>query len=970
MTKRTLPLLTLLMLCLGATAFAQDPLNPNPRKDGRRKGKLEFELPSAPEKARPTAPSTPAELVSALLEDLGAYPAGASARAIDQLVLSGPAVKEPLRLVLDGIHFPPRMAAAVALSRLGDALALDGMERLFLDPRGKKWAGQVLGLIFAVDQERAELLAALHAGKSDTALRLASFRFLGQHLRPELSRALRPLLKSDRAPIRRQAFALLSSLKDLDLGADCLELLGDEDASLAAAVSQFLADQNAEATVTRLVDWSRQDPPDRHSLWALLTVAELEDQHSVLLLNSDQIPVLSERLTSLDPMVRVASAVALAQIGFRSDADGIETLLAEQVLPTLMETFLQNSYFKDYKALFSLASVRIKRITGVELGDDLTKWRAAWKGEGATPLIRRDLPPERLPELAGELVVRLESKGFIREGSDNEIVLAGDRLLAGPESSRKSLSGAVFVDQASLRELAEALLASGVLERGRRRIDGADDGAVYRRLRLIWQNRERSVVLGAEPDAAFDLAQAAIRRQSDAAQWQRMYVGDPRNFPEFYRQQAAHFGPEAGEQERKQRLLRAVQIGLPALGAHGRMEALLALWRTGLDRELVGPEEFRLLLHGLRDEQLPEGTGSVLARILTDVGDPVLFSPFAEFVVDQYGESGEPLLKRVIRGLDLVDSARLDPRPLVRIAALREGSEGGGLSAEALLEGLSDPEARVRRAAIMGLGHCREAVCKEKLYEMAQGEHEAIRGIALEALGWDRSKETQDLLASAVEVGEPSDVLAAYRALARIGNSTSIDLLAQSAVRFGMRTQTGLSALDMLASIGTKEAQQRLIQLLESEDQEVREEAAYRLATCGEMRAVPELLAVLDTPDRAARSRDALALLLGCDGGEGGEIFVQRFRDEPSLSQAEWFRRAIDVGLVSTDSELLRGVPLPLLLRALRDQRWFVRHQSIASLEQEFGVHFGTPYRFETRADAARIAERWERHFAVPIEVR
>jgi HEAT repeat protein len=256
------------------------------------------------------------------------------------------------------------------------------------------------------------------------------------------------------------------------------------------------------------------------------------------------------------------------------------------------------------------------------------------------------------------------------------------------------------------------------------------------------------------------------------------------------------------------------------------------------------------------------------------------------------------------------------------------------------------------------------------LFEMAQEDRESIRRIALEALGFDRSPKTQALLLEAVEVGEPSDVLAAYRALARIGNSASIEILSRSAVRFGMRTQTGLSALDMLASIGTAEARARLIELLASEDPLIREEAAYRLADLGEMRAVPELLAVLEIPDRAARSRDALSLLFGCEGGDRGETFVQRFRDEPDLGPDDWFRRALDVSSVSSDADLVEGVPLPVLLRSLRDQRWFVRHQAIARLEREFDAHFGTPYRFETLADAARIAERWERYFAVPAEAR
>ena len=970
MTYRPIFLLTFVLTCLLAPAEAQDPLGQTPKTGNRRKGKLELELPAAPEKQRPAAPTTPAELVSALLQDLAEYPGGASLRAIDQLVLSGPVVKEPLRLVLEGIQYPPRMAAAIALSRLKDDQALDGMERLLVDPRSKKRAGQILGLIGTVDERRAESLASHQAGQGDPALRLASFRYLSKHLRPELAEDLRPLLASKQASVRRQAFSLLSQMEGVDLVQDCLILLGDEDAALAADVSAHLAERpDAKATAT-LLEWSEKDLPDRRGLWALLTLAELEERHSMQLLPVDRIPALTKRLRSLDPMERVASAIALAQIGFRSDSPGIETLLGEQVLPTLMETFLQNIYFKDFNALFSLASVRIRHLTGVELGGDLTHWRAAWLGEGETPLIRRDLPPDRLVSLAGKLTIRFEQRGFLRDGGREQVLLAGAGLLDSKAIGESSLAGALFVGEAQMKELVEKLLASDVLSGGRRRVDESDQSAVYRRLRLVWQNRERTVVMGAQKDEPFELAMAAINATADSVYWQKMYVGDPANFPEFYYQQALQFRADSADPARRRRLLQAVQIGLPMLDSLSRIEALTVLWREGLDRDLIGPEEFRLLQHALRDEQLPEGPGSILVRMLVDIGDPVLFSPFAEFVVGRFGEAGEPLLMRALRGLDAIPAGLGDPRPLVRIAALKEGAEGGGLEREALFRALDDPDARVRRAAIMAMGRLHDPQCRSRLLEMAQGEAEAMRRIALEALGFDRTLESQELLAAAVDAGDVSDVLAAYRGLSRIGNQTSVEVLSRSVRRFGVRTQAGLSALDALVSVDSPEALEALTALLGSDEKEIREEAAYRLAVCGSMAAVPELLAILEIPERAARSQDSLSLLLCCDEGESGEMFVQRFRDEPDLGQRDWFQRALNVKVISSAADLIEGIPLQILVRSLRHQDWFVRHNSIACLEREFGVHFGTPYRFENRADVARIAERWERYFALPKDVR
>lgn len=971
---RSIALLALTQaLLLPQDLAGQDSLPGKPRKSGqsnRGRGKLEFELPGRPEQKPETAPTTPEELVRALLPDLADYPGGASARAMDELVLAGKAVKPPLRLVLAGIQFPPRIAAALVLSRLGDLEALDGMEDLLEDPRSRRYAGQILTAISAVDGDRAEQLAGRHADAGTAALRAAAFRFLRRRARPELLPILQPLLGHSKAGVRKNAFDLMRTIEGVELSGEALALLGDDDSQLASAATSYLAARSDARMVGELTRLSSEDPPSRRALWALLTLAEVEERTGQTLLPDDQTAVLTTRMRSVDPLMKLSAAIALAQLGARSQAVASEALLAEQVLPTIMETFLRNEYFKDYMPLFRMSAVRVRRITGLDLGEDLTQWRAAWLGEGGAPLIRRDLDPDRLAELANELVIRYRRRGHLLDGLDTEILLAGSSLLIGERRS-VDLDGALFLSAGEMRELVTALVDCSVFNRGR--FPGSDEEAWKKgsRLTVLWQNRERSVAAGAQTDESFELADRLLRETADRAFWQTLYFGDPAEFAGWFYSQGPNFAAGIDPVERQRLLLRSVQIGLPLLTPPQRVQAIEVLCRQLTLIDLLGVEDLRLLLSGLESERVPEGCATLLASMVLRKGDPVLFSPFAEFLLSRFGEASGPLLRRLIRGLALFEQALHDGRPLVRIAALEESAEGGGLQPERLLDALFDADARVRRTAIITMGRVAEGDLRTRLFEIATADASALRRVGLEALGWEGSAEALQVLTDAIGGGEPADVLAAYRGLVRIGGEATTSLLEESVVRFGVRAQTGLSALDTLVDIGSRSARVVLKRFLTADDLELREEAAYRLARLGVMESVPVLLAVLDQPERAARARDALALLFCCDGGEQGEEYVQRHRDTPDLTRDEWFRRALGLmPATPAEADLVAGIPLTILVETLRSPHWYLRHHAVAHLEQEFGLSFGASYRFATDEDVAHLAERWEGYFAVPYGLR
>ena len=196
--------LALLFACATSVASGQTPLpgqnDPKPGKN--RRSKIEIELPDQDRKA--PAPTTPEEFVRTYVADLAKYPSPRADRAIDQLVLAGAGVAPALRTVLAGLRFEPKLGAAVALSRLEDVEALDGIETLMGDPRAKKRSAELLGALERIDPARAREVAIRLAGGKDGRQRSAAFRFLRSRVDESTVPALRALVGSRHASARRQ----------------------------------------------------------------------------------------------------------------------------------------------------------------------------------------------------------------------------------------------------------------------------------------------------------------------------------------------------------------------------------------------------------------------------------------------------------------------------------------------------------------------------------------------------------------------------------------------------------------------------------------------------------------------------------------------------------------------------------------------------------------------------------------------
>lgn len=956
-----------LWLC-AATAPAQTAGDPPPKlPENKRKGKIEFELPSKAN-ARDKAPATPADQVRAALPALSKYPGVEAQEAVERLALYGAEIAEPLREILKGQEPRAKVAAAQLLVRAADTASVPLFEPAIRDPKARKQARLMFDALVQLDPAVAMTLAFDLAGGSVAALRPIGLAHLRDHADATHVPALRGLLKSDQEATREQVFQILERLADPELVSDACAMLGEGSAALSERALRMIVEQRTPQLVETLTARAFEDP-SRPSCWALLALAEIEERWGEELLKPDAVDRLAPRLKSADPLTRLSAAIALSQIGFRSEDPALITLTEEKVLPTLVETFLGGTYFKDFSPLFAMSRARIRRITGTDPSADLSAWRGAWTGTGSGPRLRRDLPPAALSEHAETLVVHYRRQRMLGVGRDLDVRFAGIGLIdhtADPEL----VPGTLFLDAERMRALLTALDGSGVFGHGRsRKAPTADEKVAARVLRFASGNRERIVSTSSEADDAFAKVEAELARAESEQGWQRFFGGERKDFAAYHQRETAGFASCPDEATRERRFLTAMVDALPRLDPAGRRDAVSEFLRRPLLLAQLEEPSIQLVLAGLIDETIPEGAVGLLVAAVARKKDPTLFSPLAGFLVHQFGESGKSLVALLVRELGVVETAVRDERPVVRLVAVEEGARQGVLSADVLFVLLDDVDPRVRMAAIDALVRSKDASARSRLFDLARGADRVAARFALEALGDDGTGESFELLKTHALGEEPALATSAIRGLSRRGGDDSVTVLADVIAKQGPTTQIGATALEALSAMRSEVGRNWLRSRLTGDDVALAEEAAIRLAAHGDLAAVPMLLNILDAPERAARAMDLLGQILVCDGGERGESFTQRFRDEPNVGQIEWFKRALAQERDEpAGSRAVAGIAVARLVEALTDPRWYVRWNAAKLLEGAYGVSLGTPYRYAADEDVARIAQRWQGFLAMQVE--
>ncbi|MBL8899467.1 MAG: HEAT repeat domain-containing protein, partial [Planctomycetes bacterium] len=371
-----------------------------------------------------------AELAARASEARGALRAGLAAKRSDAALL----VADLLFAIADAedLHLLRRRAA--------EGLTASGAKRfaagfLAAEPERTDW-------IFAwFDAANPNLRAEAERQAIARELPLEPFRARLAHAHPD---------------VRRRALRVLEQRRDPELASAALRLLDDEQPSIAQACVALLVAQGDAAVWAELQRRVRGFAYDRTWARAVAAVLEKEAASAVALLALEDLAGCAAAFSHQDAFVSSAGVGAVAAIGLRCDDERATLWLRERV-PHLLVRAVGGELAHPELPMLRPALLRmLRRMSGLDLGEDGTAWKTWWGrvGENFTP--RREfflLDPNALGDF--ELHTTYVS------GEDaRELVFA--QIRDGVLASAVSAPQLRWLDADEMRALYEELARSGI----------------------------------------------------------------------------------------------------------------------------------------------------------------------------------------------------------------------------------------------------------------------------------------------------------------------------------------------------------------------------------------------------------------------------------------------------------------------------------------------------------------------------
>jgi hypothetical protein len=833
---------------------------------------LDLPVATGPSPELPNSP--PLEAAEALFAALARTRTPAVVESTYQRLLAlGPTVLARAKLELQGEHAPSVFVAGRLCLRLGT-----GAERTAVAERlTRPLSPEVAVPLFDELVERDPVLAAPEyvAGLLDhpgTALRARALQVLEDGLLNVPLAALAALFGAQRTATRAAALELVGRHPD-PLARNLLaSRLADPSAQLARRASELLAVRDdAESLLLErafppesqpsVLEWSRA------RAYALLALVEREERSGAALLEGAspamRVESLRRGLTSSQPLVAGAAAVALARVGFRASAAQCGPWLEREVPHQLVRSGTGAEFHADFSSLERPALRALTLLSGETFGSDGEAWRAWWV-ENAAGFRARHARIELGPQAAGELWVAFRARDgrlyelhgparWPAEAAKNGIRLTppgAQRLLALLEHSGvfgpERLPSVGHLREASLR------VAVGTAEKSLApRADEDWHVALLGGLEAILE--EERWQLHADPG----LFASELLWQAESARWSAL---DPLG--------------------RTQALVERLLGVLPMSSGPERDECVLELVRAYEDAAVPRAQDFEALLSVLASEVgwSPRATRlSELARIAAGaVAAREAGSPARErlllLVLERTGGEADEWLTRLAAELERESALRLaaDPRPRARALAARalvRWSSASGSDLERLRAVLADPESSVGLALLEALGSAPASATAEALRDeliaLARSAAAEKRRAALAVLAALGGRDARDLALEALGDTDPLVQAAGVEALAELADPSHASLLASLFAR-GPSSPHFTAARRGLRRLGPP-GRDECRRLAGSASPRVRREASLFLAESLDASAAGFLLESLATDPADGRVLGELGVLAGVD---------------------------------------------------------------------------------------------------------
>lgn len=638
---------------------------------------------------------------------------------------------------------------------------------------------------------------------------------------------------------------------------------------------------------------------DRSFGYAAVALTRLELAHGVVLLAPSAAPFLRQEVDSNDRFMRVAAAVALAQLSYRSGDEAGDRFGDRAIIDGLLLVVAPGAFVPSYGLLHPLANRQLRRLTGRAF-DTPTDWQSWWTAarEGFVGL-RQTLAMDEGRAAVAALTLRTRER---------VVHVRGERA---PEPSRRDESDELYFLPASemlrlVQRLQDAGFMSPALEKAALPTEAT---ANARSLELRVGSARSTYEADDRGDAWMERFVADITSVAARERWQ-LYPSDGTDFLVFWRQERDWQAQHQDRADRDRRLKDLVIAALPRLRGAQRSRALEHLNDVPEVAKLLDAEDGAAIAAAVRASGSIDADGErLLAMAMRIPNDDVAKAAIdvVDALADAGGRDAMPRLFAIL-GPERVLHCLMDPRPRIKIAAMHEVANMRELRAvPALLAASRDADPEVQQTAIFALGALRAEDARRPLLDALPTLTPAARRVAWVALGRIGGEGVFPAIVRGTTSDEVEDRRAAIAALGKLDEPMAADYLASLFEVMG-QSPLGTQVLAALQDQGALRARAALRKSLQQgRDNRVRAELVQVLGDFNDPLVVPDLIEQLDDARLGDRATVQLSAITGVDllqVDDRKAFMYEWFARHKNESQAAWFLGAVRAAGIPTDLDV------------------------------------------------------------------
>lgn len=810
-------------------------------------------------------------------------------------------------------RYPDIVPRSLNLARTAEPDLLDGLLRVLARVGGAEEGKQIASLALtrplgvAAARAMETVATLLGPAAKETLFRCLAARASGT--RRAAANALKPLLGAADAAtvldvmqrggreVHLLALDLLGATPAAAARTALIDALSSPDANVASTACESLIAHGA-APAADLQAIVGRAAASRAFGYAAVALTQLELTHATTLLPETAAPFLRQEVDSHDLFMRVAAAVALAQLAYRSSDDAGERYGDRAIVDGLLLVVAPGTYVASYGLLQPLASAQLRRFSGRAFALP-TEWEGWWATARANFIgLRQALALDGERAALASLTLRQPGRVIRLRGERAPAPLdvqEGDEVYVLPTAEMAQV----------VQRLQDAGFMSPALEQARQK----NVGAARPRVLDLRVGAARTFYDAPERDDAWmDRFATDLAAVASSQRWQLYHDGG--DFMTFWAQQRQWLLANPERVARDRRMKELIVAALPRLRGTLRTRALEHLNEVPKLGALLDEKDGLAIADAVRQGGAIAADDERLLALALRVDTEPVAKAVLEVVDELATKGGREVLPRLfaVMGPERVLRCLGDPRPQIRIAAMHEVANMKELQAvPALLLGARDADLAVQQTAIYALGVLRAPDARRPLLDALPTLAPEARRVAWVALGRIGGEGVFAAILQGTTLDNVDDRRAAIAALGKLEEPAAADYLASLFVAAG-QGPFGALVLAALHDQGALRARAAMRKSLQQEgNPRVRAEIVQVLADFNDPYVVPDLVEQLGDVRTGPRAAAQLGAITGVDLSRVDDqtaFMLDWWTRHKDQSQAAWFLEAVRACGIPTDLDV------------------------------------------------------------------